>query len=797
MSATTILLNDCVPQCPELYFSDSISRCHPCNQQCNISCFGPLNTQCGECLHVSYNSACLSSCPPGTFEDSNHACQACNAQCRSTCTGPTSSDCNACLNFNNTINNECVQQCPLGTYTNTQAQCMPCDFECLDACIGPGPTQCYASCTGGSGCLPPCKHALLVTPQSHLCVAECPADTYLDLYGQCQQCDSQCSGCTGPGPSACLGCLYFSYEGTCYKQCPIGTFPSVNYSCSPCHAECSSQGCYGPGPTNCISCLHVNNSGACQYSCPGFTFLENNNNCLSCNSECATGCKGPLPSQCDNGACVHVSFQSDCLASCPIGTLTLGSVCQPCPYGNYYLNSTTGNCSLCSTECTNGCTGPTASDCIGPCKNVFIVQPDNTTTCLPSCPPMTYESFDRQCRHCSSMCSQGCSGPGPSLCSACKYHMYGGQCIQTCPPGTHGADGIDCTLCDVECHLCYGDGPLACTSCVHAQDPVLGCVASCPLSKWTISQNNITLCVPCNTVPALALDNNICRVGCPLGKYSDINGVCQLCDSQCSVSAGCSGPGPSNCISCATAKLGTICVSNCPTNMYMDAQHICQNCSEQCMPTSGCVGPLSTDCVECAVYQYPANAPLGPACKSGQSCARCLSICPGVLDHGLCTTSCGSFEYVGKNFTCQSCDSLCATGCVGGGPSACQGGICSSNKLLNGTCVAGCPPFTVSISGICQACNAQCASGCTGLGASDCLNGLCTNSVFNGVCVAQCPLGMYSTGNPGAICQGRKEEFGRLTAYWHSHHNICFILIPSHYTMKINFKVLQCKVQGK
>lgn len=739
-------------QCPALFFPEALTaRCYPCNDQCSGGCSGPLATQCQSCQIAQLGSTCLPFCPAGTYlEQTTRLCKPCNVQCRDTCSGPSSRNCDACLNFNNTLTSQCVSQCPATTFADELNQCFACNRECLTGCYGAGPDQCSVTCTSG-GCLPACKHAVQMTANGRVCVAQCPNSSYLDAFSQCQLCDSLCDRCTAAGPTACVSCTAYSYQNICYSSCPVGTYaPTNSMTCQPCNTECVA-GCVGPLATDCGACVHVNNSGTCQYSCPILTYLQGNN-CLSCNAECAVGCIGPDASQCVNTACRHFTLGSTCVQQCPRGTLAVQTICRQCPFGNYFLNDT-GDCALCNVECTGGCSGPQPNQCLGPCKHLALAM-SGTSNCVSQCPAMYFAGVNQQCQQCSDLCSGGCTDPTAFGCFSCMYHKYQSECTSTCPFGTHGSNGIICSSCNSECLGCTADGPLRCLTCRNALDPVLGCVSSCAPNKFTLVSANATQCVDCLSVPGMALDLNVCRVGCPTGKYVDSMGLCKPCDSQCLSGGSCEGPGPSNCSSCQSASLNGTCVAACPIGTYINSQKTCLPCDTSCVASAGCVGPSDSDCLQCAHYRYPVSAPLGPACRSGQVCARCVTNCPGVLTAGTCALTCGTFEYISANRTCLPCDPQCSTGCVAGGPSACLDGVCRGNKLASGECVQSCPAFQVSINNLCQPCDGQCLLGCTGLGPSNCLNKSCVAGYSNGVCVPQCPAGQYWQGVSGWQCTG-------------------------------------------
>ncbi len=436
-------------------------------------------------------------------------------------------------------------------------------------------------------------------------------------------------------------------------------------------------------------------------------------------------------------------------------------MCYHCPVGNYYLSATTGNCSLCHHECTGGCTGPSPSECAGPCRNVMFVQSNGTGVCLPACPNMSYVGYDRQCHQCSSLCVEGCTGPSPSDCVACASQKYFSQCVASCPTGYYASPaGVDCGVCHPECITCTAGGATFCPQCKNVRDPVLGCVASCAANKWPVIGYNETVCTACTSVAGMVLNDNVCQHTCPINKYVDANSMCQQCDPLCADGVACSGAGPAACSVCRYARLNGVCVASCPNTTYLDPFGVCRPCNAECVAASGCVGPSPSDCVECTTYRYPISYPLGPACRSGQTCARCVTDCPGVLTHGTCALSCSSFEYVSPNRTCMPCNSLCAIGCVAEGPSACLNGTCRGPKLANGQCVDACPDMQVAVSGVCVACDSQCATGCTGTGPAACAGGLCVAARRQGVCVSRCTSSEYWVNTSTNTCQRKRGRGG-------------------------------------
>lgn len=161
-------------------------------------------------------------------------------------------------------------------------------------------------------------------------------------------------------------------------------------------------------------------------------------------------------------------------------------------------------------------------------------------------------------------------------------------------------------------------------------------------------------------------------LGCHLkpyaGTFSNSSRVCVACDAQCTLAAGCVGPGPTQCLACQSFLNGRTCVATCPTGMYADASRVCRQCNSLCS-SDGCRGPLDTDCFTCA----------GLA-RLGSTGLECIAACQAL-------------EYA-NNGLCTPCDGQCQDGCTGPGPAACVGRC--ARFQLNGTCVPGSSQYHAS-----------------------------------------------------------------------------------------------------
>ena len=640
-------------------------------------------------------------------------------------------------------------ECPLGQYEN-DGNCQPCDSECLNGCSGPSPYECVR-----------CRGAYFVLSNGNnnytLCVSTCNADSskkafYNDSSGECQPCSSLCSfteGCTGPSPYECVRCEGPSFvfpNGTlCVSTCNPDSSRKTFYSdssgvCQPCSSLCSlTEGCTGPSPYECVRCVGHSfvfpNETLCVPTCnPDSSqktfYADSNGVCQPCSNLCSftEGCTGPSPYECVR--CEGPSFVS------PNGTLCV-STCNPDSSRKTFYSDSSGVCQPCSSLCslTEGCTGPSPYECVRCVGHSFVFP--NETLCVPTCNPdssqKTFYASNGVCQPCSNLCSltEGCTGPSPYECVRCEGPSFvfpnGTLCVSTCNPDSSrktfysDSSGV-CQPCSSLCSLtegCTGPSPYKCVRCVG----------------HSFVFPNETLCVPtCNPDSSQKTF------------YADSNGVCQPCSNLCSLTEGCTGPSPYECVRCEGPSFvfpnGTLCVSTCNPDssrktFYSDSSGVCQPCSSLCSLTEGCTGPSPYECVRCVGHSFvfPNETLCVPTCNPDSS---------------------QKTFYADSNGVCQPCSNLCSLteGCTGPSPYECVRCEGPSFVSPNGTlCVSTCNPdssqktFYNDSSGVCQPCSSLCSltGGCTGPTAADC-NGCRllpgsnnTLPTLDGECVTTCP----------------------------------------------------------
>lgn len=325
-------------------------------------------------------------CPVGQFGTVDN-CFNCSVECES-CFGPTDTECFECSNFRILLPNstmQCVSQCP-----NVSTL----DFQCVDACE----SNEYARTDSQQ--------------QAKFCY-------------QCNPlCDSAHS-CSGPNATQCGRCasLYNTITGSCVEMCPNFTFIDESNNCVPCNAQCDPEtGCNGATAADCVECRNlvfqvsmINVSipnDICVANCAE-AFYEEDQFCRPCSTECAGGCMGPSSNQCDSCRNFEVASSGNASGNCV-------STCNTDPSRMTMYGDANNFCQPCSPLCslTGGCSGPNATDCNG-CRNGTTEPlPTLNGECVLACPPTTHyhDTAIEQCVTCDPSCSNGCTGPTSSNC---------------------------------------------------------------------------------------------------------------------------------------------------------------------------------------------------------------------------------------------------------------------------------------------------------------------------------------------------------------------------------------------
>ncbi|XP_041944084.1 receptor tyrosine-protein kinase erbB-3a isoform X2 [Alosa sapidissima] len=147
------------------------------------------------------------------------------------------------------------------------------------------------------------------------------------------------------------------------KQCAADGFV--------CNPLCSSEGCWGPGPDQCLSCKNFSRGRECVDECRSFfgkgrEFVGPNGDCMPCHPQCQVHegeptCTGPGADECV--VCASLKDGPHCVSTCPKGVMGDKGLIFKYP-------STQRSCEPCDSNCTQGCTGPKLSDCLGPQRSI-------------------------------------------------------------------------------------------------------------------------------------------------------------------------------------------------------------------------------------------------------------------------------------------------------------------------------------------------------------------------------------------------------------------------------------------
>ena len=455
---------------------------------------------------------------------------------------------------------------------------------------------------------------------------------------------------------------------------------------------------------------------------------------IPCDARCAGGCSGP--SNFDCVACsVHATFNQ--YGAC---------VCDDYWHGN--------DCSLydqyldCHPLCNpnQGCTGPTANDCIS-CVYHSHFDYSYSCTCDLGWSGLNCITWIGTCDH---RCFHGCTGPDPDDCIDCSRNaeLVDGSCA--CLDG-YGGSGCSVYTgeCDPICYGCTGATFLDCKYCVdHATKDEYG---NCQCDwQWSgadcLTYHYQGTCDPicegchgptssdCTACNEHAFENFMGACQCDAywsgddcGTYVYTGKCHELCDGECF------GPSATDCVQCVPHSVrdfnGTcICEDywtgdDCSVRLYLGT------CSPKCNQIYGCTGPEAQDCVRC----------VDNASRDAYGHCTC--------DDGWINENC--------NFYSNSCHPKC-NGCTG--PDACDCMSCVDHAAENEFGYCECDKFWGSTD--CSVYEAPChpiCFGCIGPNSCDCIECVDHASKVNYECVCDANWGADDCSDYLGICSPKCE----------------------------------------
>ena len=323
----------------------------------------------------------------------------------------------------------------------------------------------------------------------------------------CINCNSVCASCSGPTASDCTECSAASFI--------VQTFTDGTKQCT---KQCRK---FANSDRECVDSCEMD-----QYQ--SHSTVENTIFCNNCNDLCApnSSCTGPAPTQCRQ--CMFFRYNMECVNECPQNTFADQS----------------NNCIHCHSLCDQSasCTGPSTADCHS-CAH-FMVENNGSDTCVNEC-PSNYYINGTTCLPCDPLCLGRCKAEGPQQCEKCRFaemRLSDGliECVSNCNQPLTNIYYLDstgkCERCSDFCSIFDGCNGSSASNCYRCRE-----LNSINSSTPATFKFNGTCILDCNS-----LSNDTTKY------YNDlVTLTCQLCDLSCG--KGCTGPGPTNCITTTAA----------------------------------------------------------------------------------------------------------------------------------------------------------------------------------------------------------------------------------------------------
>ncbi|XP_056149598.1 epidermal growth factor receptor isoform X2 [Lampris incognitus] len=450
-------------------------HCKKCHSSCfNGSCWAPGPQKCQTLTKLNCAQQCSKRCKGPSPSD------CCNEHCAAGCTGPRPSDCLACRDFQD--DGTCKDSCPgLMRYDPNLHQLVP------------NPDGKY---NFGATCVKTCPHNYVVTDHG-ACVRTCSGNTYeVDEGGvrKCTRCEGLCPKvCNGLGMGNLANIMSINASNIdSFKNCTkINGNIAIIYTSI--HGDLFTKTPkMDPAQLNVFRTVK---------EITGFLLIQTwpeNMTSLSPfeNLEIIRG---------------RTKRGSHSLAITSLGINHLGlRSLKEISDGDVII---TMNSNLCYTKKRHW-------------KGLFksesqTVKMDGNTDAA-TCAKQN-NTCDRKCT------KDGCWGPGPAMCFACRDYSRDGNCVDSCNilegEPREAVVNQTCVACNPECQplngtaTCSALGPGHCTKCANFRDGLF-CVSRCPRG-----------------VPGK--DDTL------VWKYADKLKVCQLCHKNCT--QGCTGPGLNGC----------------------------------------------------------------------------------------------------------------------------------------------------------------------------------------------------------------------------------------------------------
>ncbi|EAS02479.2 hypothetical protein TTHERM_00629910 (macronuclear) [Tetrahymena thermophila SB210] len=541
----------------------------------------------------------------------------------------------------------------------------------------------------------------------------CPAYTYIDQSGTCQQytyscqyqdrttnqwtacvnqedpryykCDNrmavrvynienygvfQC-GCGIPNCSSC------SADLTTCSQCKFGYY--FNPGTSQCDSMCPSTQFYNGSfcqsctVANCQSCSQAGTCDKCKAS---YVYNNLTQRCDQFIPQCS---QGYYYNQTSN-SCQQSCPDQNCLTCNPSGVCTTcinnytwsttDNRCNKNCLSNQYFDYVQNNCINCPTNCQT-CDSSQCTQC-----NSGYLWNANDSRCNMSCSSNQYfDSVNNNCINCPANC-QTCNSTQCTLCnSGYMWDSSVKTCVSCSSNQYYDSVNKNCVNCPLNCLTCNSSQCTQCNNGYLWSSNDLRCNMICSSNQYFDNANNIcinctTNCQTCNSTQCTQCNNGYtwssgdqrCNMICQSNQYfNQSTNNCINCTQFCLLC------NQNDCTLCQPGYLydstDKKCYIQCNTGYYLDKiNNMCNACIDNCLNCSS-----MQNCTQCQIsytYNQIANA-CEKICQASQyldvqknQCTNCMQNCTSCTDSNSCNQCSQGYSYSSLNKICyQDCQS--------------------------------------------------------------------------------------------------------------------------------------------